>query len=204
MESFRLPRRFPRWQPMDSRGVQFFRGTAERCRRSKCPSWRAEATVRPRRQGRVVGVHRSEEESLDGRGGRIRRRIESGRAMGHEVEIPTTSKEQVLACAASGFPQAGLSRREKISALTALASRSLEVLFHARDFEIVRLSRAHGPRSDCSHIRRSARLASRFGGNNRPNCSAQSCGRRWFCPRSSFALRCFCDRQAIGCRSSRP
>jgi hypothetical protein len=80
---------------MDSRGVQFFRGTAKRCRRSKCPSWRAEATVRPRRQGRVVGVHRSEEESLDGRGGRIRRRIESGRAMGHEVESPTTRKEKV-------------------------------------------------------------------------------------------------------------
>jgi len=192
---------------MDSRGVQFFRGTAERCRRSKRPSWRAEATVRPRRQGRVVGVHRSEEESLDGRGGRIRRRIESGRAMGHEVigdSHDQQGKGQVLACAASGLPQAGLSRREKISALTALASRSLEVLFHARDFEIVRLSRAHGPRSDCSRIRRSARLASRFGGNNRPNCSAQSCGRRWFCPRSSFALRCFCDRQAIGCRSSRP
>jgi len=192
---------------MDSRGVQFFRGTAERCRRSKRPSWRAEVTVRPRRQGRVVGVHRSEEESLDGRGGRIRRRIESGRAMGHEVigdSHDQQGKGQVSACAASGLPQAGLSRTEKISALTALASRSLEVLFHARDFEIVRLSRAHGPRSDCSRIRRSARLASRFGGNNRPNCSAQSCGRRWFCPRSSFALRCFCDRQAIGCRSSGP
>jgi len=36
---------------------------------------RGKAPVRPRRQGRRVGVDRSEAESLDGRSGRIRRSI---------------------------------------------------------------------------------------------------------------------------------
>jgi hypothetical protein len=49
-----------------------FAGNAERCIKSKCPSGRGNATVRPRRQGRVRGVYRSEAESLDGRSGRIR------------------------------------------------------------------------------------------------------------------------------------
>jgi hypothetical protein len=39
------------------------------------PSWRGKAPVRPRRQGRDLCVHRSEAESLDGRSGRIRRRV---------------------------------------------------------------------------------------------------------------------------------
>src|ERR1700676_4633302 len=43
------------------------------------PSWRGEAPVHPRSQGRGVGVHRSEAESLDGRSGRIRRRVWPGR-----------------------------------------------------------------------------------------------------------------------------
>src|SRR5260370_7142168 len=48
--------------------------------KSKCTSWRGKAPVRPRCQGRGVGVHRSEAESLDRRSGRIRRRIWPGRA----------------------------------------------------------------------------------------------------------------------------
>ena len=43
--------------------------------KSKCPSWRGKAPVRPRCQGRGVGVHRSEAQSLDRRSGRIRRRV---------------------------------------------------------------------------------------------------------------------------------
>jgi hypothetical protein len=39
--------------------------------KKQCPSWRGKATVRPRRQGRGVGVHRSKAESLYGRSGRI-------------------------------------------------------------------------------------------------------------------------------------
>ena len=52
--------------------------------KGKCPSWRERATVRPRRQGRVVGVHRSEAESLDGRSGGSRRRVKPGRADSQE------------------------------------------------------------------------------------------------------------------------
>jgi hypothetical protein len=48
--------------------------------KSKCPSWRGKAPVRARRQARGVGVHRSEAQRLDGRSGRIRRRVQPGRA----------------------------------------------------------------------------------------------------------------------------
>src|SRR5713226_686309 len=34
------------------------------CTKNKCPSWRGKAPVRPRCQGRGVGVHRSEAQSL--------------------------------------------------------------------------------------------------------------------------------------------
>src|SRR5215470_5584505 len=37
-------------------------------KRSKCPSWRGDAPVRPHCQGRGVSVHRSEAQSLDGSG----------------------------------------------------------------------------------------------------------------------------------------
>src|SRR6266851_1073851 len=52
----------------------------ERCIKSKCPSWRGQAPGRPRCQGRGVGVHRSEAQSLDRRSGRIRRSFSAGRA----------------------------------------------------------------------------------------------------------------------------
>src|SRR5258708_18895702 len=47
---------------------------------NKCRSWQGKAPVRPRCQGRGVGVHRSEAQSLDRRCGRIRRRVRPGRA----------------------------------------------------------------------------------------------------------------------------
>ena len=53
----------------------------ERCRRNKCSSWRGKAPVRPRCQGRGVGVHPSEAQSLDRRSGPIRRRVWPGRAV---------------------------------------------------------------------------------------------------------------------------
>src|SRR5882724_10955164 len=49
--------------------------------KSKCPSWRGKAPVRTCRQARGLGVHRSEAERLDGRSGRIRRRVWPGRAI---------------------------------------------------------------------------------------------------------------------------
>src|SRR5882724_7807189 len=55
-----------------SKGYEFcFAGNAERCIKSKCPSWRGKAPSRPRCQGRRVRVHRSEAESLYRRSGRL-------------------------------------------------------------------------------------------------------------------------------------
>jgi len=50
------------------RGLSFaLRATRSGTQKSKCPSWRGKATVRPRSAGRGVGVHRSAAKSLDGK-----------------------------------------------------------------------------------------------------------------------------------------
>ena len=50
---------------------------------------RGESAVRPRRQGRGVGVHRSKAESLYGRSGQIRRRVWPGRVWKCVAGLPT-------------------------------------------------------------------------------------------------------------------